>query len=45
MTKVVINTCHGGFGLSAAAESKYRELAGVTDPDFHISGIPRDNEH
>ena len=45
MTKVVINTCHGGFGLSAAAESKYRELAGVTDTDFHSSGIPRDNEH
>ena len=45
MTKVVINTCHGGFGLSSAAESKDRELAWVTDPDFHSSGIPRDNEH
>ena len=45
MTKVVINTCHGGFGLSAAADSKYRELAGIADPDFHSSGIPRDNEH
>ena len=45
MTKVVINTCHGGFGLSAAAESKYRELASITDPDFNCGGIPRDNEH
>ena len=45
MTKVVINTCHGGFGLSAAAESKYRELAGITDPDFHSRHIPRDDEH
>jgi hypothetical protein len=45
MTKVVINTCHGGFGLSAAAESKYRELAGIADLDFHSSGIPRDDEH
>ncbi len=45
MTKVVINTCHGGFGISAAAESKYRELAGVSDPDFHSLYIPRDDEH
>ena len=45
MTKVVINKCHGGFGISAAAESKYRELAGITDPDFHSLYIPRDDEH
>ena len=45
MTIVVINTCHGGFGISAAAESKYRELAGITDPDFHSRLIPRDDEH
>ena len=45
MTKVVINRCHGGFGLSAAAENKYRELAGVSDPDFHSRRIPRDDEH
>ena len=45
MTKVVINTCHGGFGLSRAAESKYQELAGITDPNFHSGGIPRDDEH
>jgi hypothetical protein len=45
MTKIVINTCHGGFGISAAAESKYRELAGIADPDFHSRLIPRDDEH
>ena len=45
MTKIVINTCHGGFGISAAAESKYRELAGITDADFHSRLIPRDDEH
>jgi hypothetical protein len=45
MTKVVINTCHGGFGLSAEADSKYRELAGITDPNFYSRRIPRDDEH
>jgi hypothetical protein len=45
MIKVVINACHGGFGLSTAAESKYRELAGITDPDFYSRRIPRDDEH
>ena len=45
MTKIVINRCHGGFGLSAGAESKYRELAGITDPYFHDCEIPRDDEH
>jgi len=45
MTKVVINACHGGFGLSAAAESKYKELAGVSDPNFYSGRIPRDDEH
>jgi hypothetical protein len=45
MTKVVINACHGGFGLSAAAESKYKELAGITDPNFYSRRIPRDDEH
>ena len=45
MTKVVINACHGGFVLSAKAESKYRELTGITDPDFYDHNIPRDDEH
>ena len=45
MTKIVINTCHGGFGLSSKAESKYKELAGITDPNFYSRRIPRDDEH
>ena len=45
MTKVVINTCHGGFKLSTAAEIKYKELAGVSDPNFYSGRIPRDDEH
>ena len=45
MTKIVINTCHGGFGLSAAAESKYKELANITDPIFYSRSIPRDDAH
>jgi hypothetical protein len=45
MTKIVINACHGGFGLSAGAESKYRELAEITDPNFYSRRIPRDDEH
>jgi hypothetical protein len=45
MTKIVINACHGGFGLSAAAESKYKELAGITDPIFYSRSIPRDDAH
>ena len=43
--KVVINSCHGGFGLSAEAESKYKELAGITDRNFYSRSIARDDEH
>ena len=28
MQKIVINACHGGFGLSETAELKYLELSG-----------------
>jgi hypothetical protein len=43
--KVVINSCHGGFGLSAEAESKYKKLAGISDPNFYSRSIARDDEH
>ena len=43
--KVVINSCHGGFGLSAEAESKYKELANITDPILYSRSIARDDEH
>jgi hypothetical protein len=45
MPKVVINSCHGGFGLSDAAMDEYKSLAGVTDPDFYAWDIPRDSPH
>jgi hypothetical protein len=43
--KVVINKCHGGFGLSKEAENKYKELAGISDPNFYDRSIARDDEH
>ena len=30
MTKVVVNGCFGGFGLSAEAVRRYAEIAGIT---------------
>ena len=30
MTKIVINTCYGGFGLSSAAMLRYAEIKGIT---------------
>lgn len=41
--KVVINKCHGGFGLSDKAEARYKELAGITDPDWWYGDIDRDD--
>ena len=40
--KVVINDCHGGFGLSAAALEEYKIRKGITDPKFYYYDIPRD---
>ena len=42
MIKVVINNCHGGFGLSDAALNEYKISKGVTDPNFYYYDIPRD---
>jgi len=42
MVKVVINACHGGFGLSEAALDEYKNRAGVTDENFWYWDIPRD---
>jgi len=42
MIKVVINNCHGGFGLSDAALNEYKIRKGVTDPNFYYYDIPRD---
>jgi hypothetical protein len=34
MQQIVINACHGGFGLSEAASERYRELAGIPLSEF-----------
>jgi hypothetical protein len=44
MQKIVINVCHGGFGLSDTAQLKYLELAGYNIPEYHWE-IARDNTY
>jgi len=36
MTKIVINTCYGGFGLSPEAFARYRELGGLEEYEWDI---------
>jgi len=43
--KIVINKCYGGFGLSEAAERAYKELAGITDPDWYHREVARDDPY
>lgn len=48
MTKIVINRCHGGFGLSDQARDRYCELAGITrqgNEYFFDYDIDRDSPH
>jgi hypothetical protein len=42
MTKIVINACFGGFGLSEAALDEYKSRKDITDPIFYYYDIPRD---
>jgi len=42
MIKVVINDCHGGFGLSEADMDEYKNRKGITDPNFYYYDIPRE---
>ena len=42
--KIVINACHGGFGLSELAGTRYRELAGVAASEFRWE-LKRDCPH
>jgi hypothetical protein len=45
MTRIVINKCYGGFGLSELAEKEYCKLAKIdSDKCFHYS-IPRDDKN
>jgi hypothetical protein len=39
--KVVINECHGGFGLSEEAEHRFKEHYNITDPYWHTHEICR----
>lgn len=41
--RIVINTCHGGFGLSTKALTEYKKLAGITDDQFYHDDIDRDD--
>ena len=42
MTKIVINTCFGGFGISDAAIEKYHEFGGCNLPEYS-SDVFRDD--
>ena len=42
---IVINNCYGGFGLSDQAELRYKEMAGIKDPDWYGREIPRDDPY
>jgi hypothetical protein len=44
MQQIVINACHGGFGLSDQASVRYRELAGIPLSDYRWE-IQRDDPH
>jgi hypothetical protein len=43
MRKIVINKCYGGFGLSVKGENLFKELKGITDPDWYYNDIARDD--
>lgn len=44
MTKIVINTCHGGFSLSDEGILWYAALKGIEpSKDFYSREIPRDD--
>jgi hypothetical protein len=42
---IVINNCYGGFSLSEQAELRYREMAGITDPNWYNRDIARDDPY
>jgi|AntAceMinimDraft_6_1070360.scaffolds.fasta_scaffold06520_5 hypothetical protein len=42
-TELVINVCHGGFGISPNAEAEYCFLANITDPEWNSRTIARDD--
>ena len=44
MQKIVINNCHGGFGLSEKALELYKERMNIKDTNFWDRSIPRECE-
>jgi hypothetical protein len=42
---IVINTCHGGFGLSAKAEKEYKEVASIDDKNWNYYTMDRDDPY
>ena len=44
MQKIVINNCHGGFGLSEEALKLYKDREGIKTIDFWDNSIPRDSK-
>ncbi len=45
LSRIVINDCYGGFGLSDRAFKEYKHLAGITANDFCDRDIPRDDPY
>lgn len=39
--KIVINRCHGGFGLSKEAEDLYKQRANITNRDWYYHDLDR----
>ena len=40
MQKIVINNCHGGFGLSEEALKLYKDRMNIKDKNFWDASIP-----
>ena len=43
--RIAICKKHGGFGLSEAAQARYKELAGITDSNWYDRDIARDDPY
>ncbi len=43
--RIAICRTHGGFGLSDLAQDRYKELAGITDPNWYDRDVSRDDPY
>ena len=41
MTKIVINRCYGGFGISSEAENLYKHRKGIDNDNWYQGDIDR----